>query len=195
MGNEFASDLEFQKAMRPAAYAIYEQLFPGCRVEELKIGENEKVNILDQNFAIDLLIRSPNGGWVTMQEKYRRAANWEWRDFTQEYLNGAGTAYERKGEWFNLASQLYFYGWADEEWGSFDHWLLLDVVLYRMQVEEWGGLDKIGKPQKNAAHGKANFYGIPIVRLDKAILKCKGIQEIDPKSPYLQDDISPFYSR
>ena len=41
---------------------------------------------------------------------------------------------------------------------------------YKQLVNDAGGLARIGKIQKNKAHGSASFYAIPIVDLRRAWL-------------------------
>jgi len=178
--DDFAG-LETNKlARRGRLYAleIYSKLFPGCRVEwfEKKDGS---AHILDQAFAVDAKIILPSGGFLTLQEKYRNndylvcqrlQVQPPYPDFTQEYMNGAGTRHESLGEWFKLAAQLYFYGWENSDQSGFEKWVLLDVAKYKMIVEAAGGLPAIGKWFPNRKHGSATFYAIPIIRLQSAFL-------------------------
>lgn len=90
-------------------------------------------------------------------------------------MNAAGTEHETEGEWFHLAAQLYFYGWANPKEDGFAAWAILDVVRYKMLVEEAGGLDRIGRLQRNTERGRANFYAIPMETLRPAIIRSHGI--------------------
>jgi hypothetical protein len=161
--------VSFQKKMKPAAIRIYEKIFPNCVINDLR--ENGvAVHVLDKEFGIDSLITFPSGQWISIQEKYRRNNFIRYLDFTQEYLNAAGTPNEAKGEWFKLGAQLYFYGWANKEENDFEKWALLDIAKYKMLVEKSGGLDKIGLYKKNMQHGRASFYAIPIKTLFPAFI-------------------------
>jgi len=155
------STVEFQEKMKPAALKIYNKIFPGCRVEDLR-ESGVNVHILDKEFGIDALIYLNGNQWISIQEKYRRNAALKYMDFTQEYMNGVGTKYENPGEWFKLGAQLYFYGWSNKEENAFEKWALLDIVKYKLFVQSVGGLDKIGTLQQNKKHGSASFYAIPI---------------------------------
>lgn len=178
MDKPFSSLLteKFRERMRPHAIKIYERLMPGCEIEDLR-EDGVKVHILDKEFGIDMLANLPSGQWITMQEKYRDhkfLVNPKLQvepgtpDFTQEYMNAAGTRHQSKGEWFKLAAQLYFYGWAEEDESGFAKWVILDIAKYKLLVEEAGGLGQLGVLKQNQRHGSASFYAIPITRLRPA---------------------------
>ena len=135
-------------------------VYPGCAVEDLR-EDGVRVHILDQEFGIDSLISLPSRQWITLQEKYRRNAALRFLDFTQEYMNAVGTPHESPGEWFKLGAQLYFYGWANAAETDFEKWFLMDIVKYKMLVEQAGGLGRLGTLRHNNAHGRASFYAIP----------------------------------
>ena len=155
--------------MKPSALRLYQQIFPGCRVEDLR-GEGVKVHVLDKEFGIDSLLHFPGGQWISIQEKYRRNNALKYLDFTQEYMNAEGTQYEAPGEWFKLGAQLYFYGWANASETAFQKWAILDVAKYKLLVEEAGGLARMGQKRHNRKHGRASFFAIPIQRLQSAFI-------------------------
>jgi len=161
--------VQFQERMKPAALRIYRRLFPGCEVEDLR-KEGVKVHVLDKEFGIDSLLTTKQGQWFSIQEKYR-AHKWiQYLDFTQEYMNAAGTEHESPGEWFKLGAQLYFYGWANEAETDFEKWAILDVAAYKLLVERAGGLAAIGTKRQNRIHGRASFFAIPIEKLQPAFV-------------------------
>lgn len=155
--------------MRPAALRIYQRVFPGCEVEDLR-GQGVRVHVLDQEFGIDSLIKFPSKQWISIQEKYRDHSALKWLDFTQEYMNAEGTRYEAPGEWFKLSAQLYFYGWATADQSDFEKWAILDVAKYKLIVENAGGLHCVGVKRQNSRHGRASFFAIPIRRLEPAFV-------------------------
>ena len=155
------STVRFQQRMKPAALRIYQSLFPGSRLEDLR-EDGVNVHILDQEFGIDALLHLGGGQWVSIQEKYRTHGALRYLDFTQEFMNAAGTPQEAPGEWFKLGAQLYFYGWANADETAFEKWALLDIAKYKLLVEDAGGLEQIGTLRTNKAHGRASFYAIPI---------------------------------
>ncbi len=156
--------VQFQQKLKPAALRIYQMVFPGCEVEDLR-EEGARVHVLDKEFGIDSLINLPSSQWISLQEKYRN--NWalQYLDFTQEYMNGVGTPHESPGEWFKLGAQLYFYGWANEAITTFEKWFLMDIAKYKMLVEQAGGLKRIGTLRQNNKHGRASFYAIPVNKI------------------------------
>ena len=178
MGSEFSKlqTTQFQSRMRPKAIAVYRQLFPGCKVEDLR-QQGAKVHVLDQEFGIHCMIVLPSGQWLSVQEKYRQntfLANDSLKveppvpDFTQEITNATGTQHESPGEWFKLASQLYFYGWASRDESQFEKWVLVDIVQYKLIVERNGGITRMGRLYRNRKHGAASFVAFPVTRLRDA---------------------------
>ena len=180
MASDFASltTERFRIKMRPAALAIYQQVFPGCEIQDLR-EQGVNVHVLDKEFGVDTLATMPSGQWLSIQEKYRRHAclvnpRYQVRppipDFTQEFKNACGTAYESNGEWFKLGAQLYFYGWANTSETDFERWVLIDIAKYKLLVESAGGLDRLGRMQRNERHGRASFYAIPVNLLASAFI-------------------------
>lgn len=161
--------VKFQEKMKPAALKIYQKIFPGCEVQDLR-KDGVNVHVLDKEFGIDALLKMHSGQWISIQEKYRRNRYLKYCDFTQEFMNAVGTAYESPGEWFKLGSQLYFYGWANVDETDFEKWCILDVPKYKVIVEQAGGIKKMGKLMMNNQHGKASFYAIPIQKLEPCFL-------------------------
>lgn len=169
---------KFRVKMRPAAIAIYQHIFPGCEMQDLR-EHGVKVHVLDKEFGIDTLATMPSGQWLSVQEKYRRyecLVNPRYQvqppipDFTQEFKNACGTIHESDGEWFKLGAQLYFYGWANRLETDFAKWVMLDIAKYKLIVEAAGGLGKLGKLMRNSQHGRASFYAIPVTRLQGAFI-------------------------
>jgi len=166
------STTKFQVKMRPAAEHVYQVIWPGSRIENLR--ENGvNVHTLDKHFAIDALLHLPSRQWISIQEKYRENYYLKWKDFTQEYKNACGTQYESEGEWAKLGAQLYFYGWANVAETDFEDWYLLDILKYKIIVERNGGIEKMGRLQHNKQHGKASFYGISFEKLKDAVFLSK----------------------
>ena len=157
----------------PLVEPIYQQFIPGCRREDIRNGDLLR-GTLDIDFAIDSRIICPDGSWIAMQEKLREYKEVRYRDFTMEHRNAFGTQYESPGEWFHLGAQLYFYAWADVSRTRFAAWRLFDVAAIKILVACAGGLEKVGRFQKNSAYGKASFYGIPIWKLGPAIVESFG---------------------
>jgi hypothetical protein len=156
--------------MRPAALRIYRKVFPGCDLKDHRT-DGVGVHPLDREFGIDSRIEWETGEWLTVQEKYRRHEALRWSDFTQEFMNGAGTKHESPGEWFHLAAQLYFYGWARRDETDFEKWLILNITTYKLLVQGAGGLAAIGTKCQNDRHGRASFFAIKPERLWPALIE------------------------
>lgn len=160
--------------MRGPVERVYRTFFPECKVSYTR--EHDELRPFDDHFAVDTVLELRSGGIVTAQQKCRRYGYFlQFRDFTQEYMNAAGTSYESRGEWFHLASQVYFYGWANRDETDLVAWLLLDVVRYRGLVEKKGGLEKVGNLRQNKEHGSASFYAIPVETLRPALIGSYGV--------------------
>lgn len=154
-----------QIPLKPAAMRIYGSIFPNCRVEDLR-QNGVKVHVLDKEFGIDSLIHLESGQWFSIQEKYRDYPKYDHHDFTQEIENGNGTP----GEWYSLASQLYFYGWGDPRKNIFMEWFILDVAQYKLIVERKGGIEKCGKKKQNQEHGSSWFVPVHFETIFPAII-------------------------
>jgi|TARA_Y100000310_G_scaffold115981_1_gene114585 hypothetical protein len=191
MDSSFQNTTLFQKKMRPAALRVYRRIFPDCEVMDLR-ADGFKVHVLDKEFGIDSLIKLPSGQWLSLQEKYRRNNASKYEDFTQEYKNAVGTKYESDGEWFKLAAQVYFYGWANENETEFEKWVLIDIPQYKIIVEQSGGLKHMGVYRQNSTYGKASFFCIPIAKLDGAILKSHGIETYQGERDLIKSTIEMF---
>lgn len=189
--------VQFQTRMLDAARSIYGRIWPGCQVFNISGGDGA-AHVLDSAYGIDCSVVLPESQAVLyIQEKFRSyrflctdrlKVEPPWPDFTQEYMNGSATPHERPGEWFSLAAQLYFFGWANQEQTAFLRWVMLDVCRYKATVERLGGLDAVGTLYKNAQHGRASFYAIPIHRLRSAWFCTGGIRG---GAPYINYHASP----
>ena len=163
----------FERRMRSPVEEVYQTYFPDCRVRYTR--EHDELRPFDEHFAIDTILELRSGQIITAQQKCRRNQYLKYKDFTQEFMNAAGGIYETPGEWFHLAAQLYFYGWANQAEDGLAAWVVLDVVRYKMLVEQAGGLDKVGTLRKNRVHGRASFYVIPMEILLPTFIGSYGI--------------------
>jgi hypothetical protein len=177
------STVSFQQKMKPYANKIYENIFPGCKIVDLR-KDGKDAHILDKEFAIDSLIYLKNGNWISIQEKYRKNSALYYEEFTQEHMNAYGTPHQTEGEWFKLGAQLYFYGFSNKNETDFEKWALMDIARYKMYIESKGGIEKGGWPLKfNKTHGRASFYAIRIRELLDA-----GCLVTDHYSEYLKQN-------
>jgi hypothetical protein len=163
---------EFEEKMTPAIDAIYRQLF-GRRLVSIyrssrKQEQDSKLLFMDIELAIDTHLRFDNGGTLTFQEKTLRASNAHYNQFTFEYYNDPKT--KDPGEWFKLAAQLYFFGYANaEETGYLRYWIL-NVARLRtglMRRFTMAELETKRYLKQNPPPAKANFFAIPFEDIEK----------------------------
>lgn len=171
---------KLRRKMQSRIDKIYQSLLPGCEIKR------ESGSDLDRLFGIDTIIYYGDTIF-TVQEKCREnqylinpayQVKPPYPDFTQEFKNASNTPYERDGEWFHLASQLYWYGWSNSTETDLEKWVLMDVYIYKAIVINNGGLEKIGVLRRNFKHGKASFYAISIYDLLPACIKTCGFDTV-----------------
>ena len=176
---------EFQKEMVPHANTLYRRVVPGCQFIR-RFHAAAGAHPLDQHFGIDGFCRDCGGAMWTFQEKFRRFdirrkqfGQPQYRDFTLEFMNCADE--NKHGEYFHLAAQWYFYGWANEEKSGFDAWFFMNIPLFMSLCADFGGAielsralhgeDKQNKPQNS----RASFLTFPAVKLRSCFLDSEGI--------------------
>jgi len=116
--------------MRPIADNIYRS----CWGDNIKIERIERLAdfVLDKFFGIDVLVTFPTGMIITGQEKFLSPKYATYKSLTVEHMNDPS----HKGDWFNLASQFYFCGYASKAWDSFQLWVIvnwLELALATLQ--------------------------------------------------------------
>lgn len=120
----------FNERMRPVADALYQTLIPD--ITDIKRFDKDKERlILDREFGIDIQFTFVNGMILTGQEKFREFSRKreglglpQYSDVTVELYNDP--ILKVKGDWFTLASQFYFDGFASKDETRFERWILLD---------------------------------------------------------------------
>lgn len=126
--------------MRPVADKLYRSIF-GNLFGEVGIyrPEHEDDYILDREFAIDTILTLPGGQILTMQEKFLSSKYSGYRTVTVEYEQNQHTG--EHGDWYKLASQLYFCGYITEDNNGFHPWVLLDwpatVLSTQLNQIQW----------------------------------------------------------
>jgi hypothetical protein len=142
---------QHELAMRPAIDKIYAATWPGCVVERT---EREDDAILDKKHAIDVRVVQPNGMLLLGQEKALQAQYASFGTVTVEFMQDPNT--NERGDWFHLASQFYFCGYATEDKTGFSKWVLLNWPL--VVLESNTGAFKWEGPRDNSkSRARANF--------------------------------------
>lgn len=109
--------------------------------------------MLDKHFGIDCVIKLPNGMPVTTQEKTRQAYSLRrYDEYTLEYHNDPRT--KEEGEWFHLVPDIYFYGFANEQFNGWLKWYILNVTSFKLAV--FSGRVQMRGPVQNTK-SRANF--------------------------------------
>lgn len=122
--------------MRPLIDKIYRDVFGNIEITRF---DDYKMNVLDKEFAIDVRLTLPNKQILLGQEKSLSYQYSKFRTLTVEYYQNPST--QETGDWFKLASQIYFCGYCDEEVNSFYPWVLVDwfklVLLTNQNKIKW----------------------------------------------------------
>jgi hypothetical protein len=120
----------FEKRMRPVADKLYWEIIPGLKdisrvyPTGLPLPLHVELGALDRELGIDVIFTLENGMRLTCQEKFAAPKFLPLQDVTVEYYNDP--VRRLPGDWFNLACQLYFFGFASRDYRSFDLWILVD---------------------------------------------------------------------
>lgn len=159
----------FEEKMTPFINDEYRKIFGEHLVEIYRNSretcDDKRLMFMDMELAIDTHLKFKNGSILTLQEKTRRNYYIKYNDFTFEYYNDPNT--KEIGEWFKLASQLYFYGFANKQENGYEKYYILDVAKLRTglmgkftinQLVDW-------YLKSNIPPAKANFFAIPFSTL------------------------------
>lgn len=167
---------EFSERMRPIADALYRTLIPSI-TDIKRFDKDSERFILDREYAIDIQFTLGNGMKMTGQEKFRRFETWreqhnrpQYADVTVEFYNDP--ALKVQGDWFNLASQFYFAGFASKDEACFDRYVFLDWLQVVLETAH----GNICWKTLNQADGraKASFQYTPFRLLPaKCVIACK----------------------
>lgn len=158
------SEKTFEEKMTPCIDLVYKQLF-GDTLQEIKRNNRdnstEKLMFMDIHLAIDTYLTFKNGSILTFQEKTRKNNYLKFNDFTFEYYNDPITKDE--GEWFKLAAQIYFYGYANENETGYEKYYILSVQKLRTRLLQNYTIKEMEQRflQTNRPPAKANFFAIP----------------------------------
>jgi hypothetical protein len=151
--------------MRPFAERLYRRTIPG--VVGISRPEGDKsLEILDREFAVDAVINLEGGMNLTIQEKFLSPEYAHLRSVTVEHYNDP--LRHVPGDWFHLASQLYFCGYATPSWDGFEPWVFLDWALVVLETEagniRWlNGINEDGR-------ARASFRYTPMKGLPEQVI-------------------------
>lgn len=163
---------EFEEKMTPCIDNIYYKLF--SNLAEIKRSNrdtqtDEKILFMDKHLAIDTFLYFKDGTVLTLQEKTRKRTFCDrfGEDFTFEYYNDPETKDE--GEWFKLAAQLYFYGYANDDLNGYHKFWIVNIPKLRLHLKNKIGIHQLERRylRQNYPPAKANFFAIPFEAIDK----------------------------
>ena len=169
-------DKEFEEKMSPCIDGIYKGLFSGlCKIDRSSTN-NAKNLMLDKDLAIDSILYFKDGTILTFQEKTRKNFYYQkYNEFTFEYYNDQSKS--DLGEWFKLASQFYFYGFANTEEDAYSSYHILNVPNLRLFLKNEVGINELcsKRLRGNIPPNKANFFGIPFSMFPEKCILHKSI--------------------
>lgn len=160
---------EFEEKMQPVINDIYKKTFKN--IIEIKRStreiNDEKLLFMDKELAIDTHLLFQDGTVLTLQEKTLRESKQRFQSFTFEYYNDPNTKDE--GEWFKLAAQLYFFGYANKSENNYNQYMILDVPKLRLHLKNKVGIELLENKylRHNRPPAKANFFAIPFWLIKK----------------------------
>lgn len=154
----------FEEQMTPHIDTIYKGLFSGLQEinrSERSNNDNQKTLFMDTELGIDTILKFDDGTTLTFQEKSRKNYYLKYDDFTFEYFNDPKT--KELGEWFKLASQYYFYGFARENNIGYSKFYILKVPDFRLYLKNDIGINTLKNKylRTNKPPAKAIFFAIP----------------------------------
>ena len=168
----------FEEKMTPYIDRIYKGIFKNLYAIHRSDRETEqdtRILFMDRELAIDTFLYFNDGTVLTFQEKTRRKKMLErfGADFTFEYFNDPRKS--EQGEWFKLAAQLYFYGYANEGMTGYDCFWIIDIAKLRLFLKNNIGIELLERKylRQNYPPAKANFFAIPFSEIGGDCILCK----------------------
>jgi len=150
---EWNKDIELARKMMPFIDRIYGEIFNPQFI--IRMSGAEIPHPLDQYFGIDGWIELKSGCIITFQETIRRyEAYKKYNDFTIEHWSNVPL--KRKGDWFHIAAEFYFYGYVNKEETMIIDWHIVRLFSLKLWVtENWSKFRK--RIEKNKKHSRADF--------------------------------------
>jgi len=159
----------FEEKMTKHIDQIYREVF-GDKLSKIYRSNREnqddkKLLFMDIELSIDTHLTFFNGSVLTFQEKTLRYTKQRFNQFTFEYYNDPRT--KEEGEWFKLAAQLYFFGYANKNESGYDKFWILNVAKLRTRLMSKYNMDDMHKfLRHNKPPARANFFAIPFEALE-----------------------------
>jgi len=161
---------QFEEKMTSYIDEIYRNIF-GKRLIKIYRSSRDKESdgrllFMDIELSIDTHLTFRNGSVLTFQEKTRKNNFLKYNDFTFEYYNDPET--KEEGEWFKLAAQLYFFGYANKGETGYDKYWIINIARLRTALMSKFSLSELEQKylRFNKPPAKANFFAIPFDLLE-----------------------------
>lgn len=157
---------DFEESMQPSIDSIYKKCFPNILSikRNTRSNENSKSMFMDIELGIDTIITFKDESIITLQEKTLRHTKQHYQQFTFEYFNQPKI--KDKGEWFKLASQFYFFGYANQSQTGYLQYWIINVGNLRLFLN---GKNINKYLRQNPPPAMANFYAIPFKEFNNNI--------------------------
>lgn len=146
---------------------VYKTIWSNSKIKRFEYSANI---ILDKEYHIDTEITLQNGSKILGQEKCLSAEFSKYQTFTTEFYQNEST--KEKGEFFNLAAQFYFHGYANKDYSDLTHWYIfrvLDLMLWLEYMSE----QKLAYTTRPAGGSRASFLYIPYRDIPEQIIVAK----------------------
>lgn len=160
----------FEESMTPFIDEIYKSIFKS-KLDNVFRSNTEngdaRTLFMDKELAIDTHLTFKDGEVLTFQEKTRRCKYSKFNDFTFEYYNDPRT--KEEGEWFKLAAQYYFYGYANANENGYSKYWIIDIARLRTGIMRRFTIQELENNylRNNPPPAKANFFTIPFGILEE----------------------------
>lgn len=146
------------KSMNPHCDDIYYKVFNATKVTRTQDTP------LDMEFAIDVIVKLPNGSQLTGQEKALSYSYSKYNTFTMEFYQNRNT--KEKGEFFKIASQFYLSGYTNHSLNGFASWHILDMVRTITWINSVYNLEQLEAMSKPST-GYASFIAFDYTDIPK----------------------------
>lgn len=144
-------------AGRTIADDIYRQVLGATAQVSRYDPQDGERHLLDREHAIDSRITFSNGMILTLQEKFLSFKYAKYESMTIEYQQDQFSG--EPGDWYKIASQLYFVGYLSGDNSSFVKWVLVDFC--RLVLATQNGKVNWRMNANKDGHARASFKWIP----------------------------------
>jgi len=145
-------------SMIPHCNEIYYKVFNATSVKRTQDTP------LDMEFAIDVIVKLPNGSQLTGQEKALSYSYSKYNTFTMEFYQNRST--KEQGEFFKIASQFYLSGYINHSLNGFASWKIIDMPRLILWINSVYNLEQL-ELKSIPSSGLASFIAIPYPDIPK----------------------------